>query len=746
MVAKILGAQRDFSAGEIDVTYKRNDDHPARKTGVRQCANFRILNSGSVQNRSGRRALFPETGRVDQVLLSPGNKFFICFGNGTLRVYNAAGTRVFNQAGFAWTNSTAKNVVWDVFQLSIYITFSGQVPQILTWDGAAAWSVASFAEQLVPTGESAGRKLTLFYRMSPKTVTLQPSAVSGTITVLSNVPYFVAGMVGTRVNWAGKQFTITVVNGPTNATARVNDTLYAAVNIPVVNPTFFSPGDAVIGLGSGATGIVTIIGGASIHVQLNQNKNSFANGEVIVGPNANSLNNGPISFELPNPTNIFDEEVINAYRGYPQSVFVDQGRLGFCNFPGVPSGIGWSRFGVFNDFLITAATPDDPIMELTPNKSQVLYVRPGPESNEFVFCDNAIYYIPISVTNPLKPGSVAFNLLTDDGCAQVEPRETQDLIAYVNAGGNSMKAIFATGAYQRPFNTVSLNEHCSHLITNVTAIAAPRADTTFQERYIYALNGDGTLTAGKYTTKTGQIDGLVGWFPVSGAGVLQWVSAQQSDVFFMTAYAPNGIAAVTVVEALDDTQYLDCAIPVQNVPAPFFTIGKGPLFAFANGSVTLMDQATRMMGTYLIDANGNIIPQFNGGENLLAATLVAGQPWTGVLEPFVADAQPGQDVGQRMSKRRVARLAVYVVNSTGFLTARLFSGPLTRTSPALGTIMNQRRVTAWNQDDDPTLPPPLREEAQRWRPIGRSFDPRVAIIKDTPGPLLIEEIGMESTI
>jgi hypothetical protein len=77
---------------------------------------------------------------------------------------------------------------------------------------------------------------------------------------------------------------------------------------------------------------------------------------------------------------------------------------------------------------------------------------------------------------------------------------------------------------------------------------------------------------------------------------------------------------------------------------------------------------------------------------------------------------------------------------------RLFSGPLTPSSPALGTIMNFRRVPTWNQGDDPTQQPPLREEAQRWRPLGRAFDPRVAVIKDTPGPLLIHELGIEVTI
>jgi len=116
------------------------------------------------------------------------------------------------------------------------------------------------------------------------------------------------------------------------------------------------------------------------------------------------------------------------------------------------------------------------------------------------------------------------------------------------------------------------------------------------------------------------------------------------------------------------------------------------------------------------------------------------------LEPFPPDAPPGQSVHQRMFKRRVSRMATYVSNSTGFLFARLFSGPITPTSPALGTVMNNYRVTTYNQGDVVTNPPPLREQAYRWRPLGRSFDPRVAIIKDSPGPVILHEIGLELSV
>ena len=99
----------------------------------------------------------------------------------------------------------------------------------------------------------------------------------------------------------------------------------------------------------------------------------------------------------------------------------DQQRLGFCNIPSVPGGVIWSAIGTPTDLLPDPSggpTPDTAIFELVPKKSRVLYVLAGPESSEFVFTDNGIYYIPISVTNPLKPGSVAFNLLSTDGCAK----------------------------------------------------------------------------------------------------------------------------------------------------------------------------------------------------------------------------------------------------------------------------------------------------------------------------------------
>lgn len=784
-LAKIIGAQRDFSAGELDVSMKRADDNPRMKTGTRQMVNWRILNSKSVQNRPGRAALFLETGRVEQILMSPGNNFYIVFGNGYLSVYNAAGARVFNSTkkgdgstNIPWTTATVKNISYVIpsgSQKSIYICYGDDapvnVPQILTWDGvsqASTWTLSTFAESVT----AGNQKRTPFYRISPQNITMLPSATSGNINVTLSAAVFVSGMIGTRMRFCGRQILITAVTlsdfstptaGPSQyATATVEEPLPISQEINAGSPIvgIVNVGDLMTGTVSGAQGIITSVdyGSGTFILQLIQNDATtirpFLGGsEWAVGPGG-SVSISSQTVKSPTAVIIWDDEVMNSFRGWPTSVFYDQGRLGFCNFPSVPSAIAWSAIGLTKD-LYVLPLPDNAIFELAPGKSQVYFVQAGMESSEFVFCDNAIYYIPISATNPLVPGSVAFNQLSANGSMpNVQPRRAEQTIVYMKAGGAQVGAVQAPGAYYRPYVVESISEFHGHLFTAspAIAIAVPTASTQFEELYAYILLANGNLVVGKYAMHQGLIepgpDGkpAVGWSQWNGAAENAWVAAWQNQVTFAANYAPGGISAIGVVEMLDNTQYLDCAIPVAAVPTPFVTGGKGPLYFIAGGTVELMDQSTRMMGTYQVDANGNIVPQNNGGEDLTAATLVAGQTWTATLEPFVPDANPGQSVHQRMFKRRVSRMAVYVSNSTGFLLARLFSGPLTRTSPALGTIMNTRRVTTWNQDDDPTKAPPLREEAQRWRPIGRAYDPRVAVIKDTPGPIMVHEIGIEASI
>lgn len=836
-IPKIIGAQRDFSFGQTDVALKRADDHPARKAGLRQMSNARILNSGALQQRSGRRALYPvQNGgtRTERFAASSSAAFDIQFAPGRLKIINSAGTVVFNTTvqgnGGALPWNTATDISQIVFAalstattFAIYVTFGHAMrPQVITFNGVSTWSIADYTEQIAASGQ----KRTPFYRLSPQNVTMWPTAVTGAINVQFSAQIASPALVGTRMRYCNRQILLTGYVDPGTMNASVIEPLPPGVIIGLsVSRGNFAIGDVVEGLVSGAKGIVTgspsaqqinttglvspslavgqtVTGGTSgatgVVTTIDPNNNiyftvslntstAFVAGEVISNGTSsvtslsvspvqmvvqllqNDSNNmpmfiptagsvageaivgisgtgqvGTVTVTQPQPVGVWDDEVINSYRGFPGSVFVDQFRLGFCDFPAITGAIGWSAINSPTD-LYVGADSANAMFEIAPDKVRILYVVPGPESSEFVFCDKRIYYIPITASNPLKPGSVSFQFLSGDGTAQVQPRSTREILLYANAGARSVFAIVAPGMTNRPFNTRALCDYHSQLFSGITAIAAPTADGTFNERYIYVMNANGGIVVGKYNPSA-MLEEVpkVGWGPWSGVGTPSWVASLNADVVFTTSYGGSPI-----VEILDDSQYLDGAMPVNSPPAAFTALqpgGKGPLWWLAGQSVFLMDQGYRAMGIYQVDANGNIVPQFNAGEDLTLASLVSGEMWTGTIEPFVPDAPPGNSAHQRMFRRRVSRFKAYVSNSTGFLFARLFSGPLIPGGDALGTVENTRRVTTWRQGDNPTLPPPLREEAPDWRPRGRSYDARVALIKDTPGPMTLHEIGLEVTI
>lgn len=761
-IPSTVDSQRDFSCGEVDVSLKRSKDAPEFKAGLRQCANFRILNTKKLSNRLGRSRLFTAGPRVDKILMSPGNLFYLEFGSGYLRVWNNSGVVVFvtflkgdGVTAIPWNANTVKSIVWDIYSLSVYIFYAdgapANVPQILTWDGvsqSSTWTLTTFAE-----GSVGNQKQTLFYRIAPLGITLTPSGTTGSVTLTFSSNVLVSGMVGTRIRYAGAQILITAVSSGTSGTGTVEETLGGTVIITMnANPIgSYNANDVVIGAQSNFQGQVTQVNSTNLVVLIiRKGSGPFPGGldfdrtgnELIIGPSASgsqSTSTAPTA-TTPAASTLWDQEVMNNYQGWPSSGFFDQGRLGLCNFPSVPQGLAWSQIGVFSGFYIPSygVVPSSAIFEIAPGKSQVLFVVPGAESSEFVFCDNAIYYIPINVTNPLSGTTGAsFQKISGDGCAPVKPVLIQEALVYVSAGQATVRAITATGAYQRPYEVRHLSKLHDHLLNAPVAIAGPSANASgFPERYIYVLNGNGTLAVAKIEISDGVLKEAPGWVSESGAGTVNWASARGPDVIFTTTYANTGATSFTVVEAVDFTQYLDCAQ----------LYGGGPVAYLANGKCTVMDLGTRQMDTYSVDGTGHLIPQGIGGENLASSQLVVGQAWTAIAEPFIPAPGPGQSVGQRMYRRRVKRMFVAVEQSTGFVLQQLFAGPLTRTSPALGTVTRSNRVVTYNEDDDATQPPPLREDTYLWRTIGRSHDPRRAIVKDTAGPLVILDVGFDVTV
>jgi hypothetical protein len=752
--AKLVTAQRDFSAGQVDPTIKRNEDHPFYKSGVRQAVNFRQLNTKGLGNRFGRSAQFLDGPRTEEILMGPGFPFVLCFAPGQLQLRQMNGTVVFTATGLPWTAANVSQIVWCIVQSQMFITFPGMQPRVITWTvNTATFAIAPYNVLVLGS-----QKRAPFYRIAPHDITLLPgipgSGAGGVgISLTFSADVLDPGMVGTYIRYIGRQILITSVTDAQHGSGTVEETLFAGIQVNTNSAqdirTIATVGDVVIGsVSSSKMQIVSFGGAANFTAQLLNGVYPLIDAaDELVSPGGGLGTATAVTPTASQAVTLWDQEVINAFQGWPASCFSDQQRLGLCNIPRVPSGVIWSAIGSPFDLYIPTLglAPDNAIFELVPGKTQVYFVLAGAESDEFVFGDNATYWVPINVQNPLSAtGAVVFNRI-DEGAAQVQPRFSRGSILYINAAANQVRAIAATGAYNRPYEARDLSELHRLLLIAPVAIACPDGDNPlFSERYIYVLNGDGSLAVGYFDIENGQLRSAPGFVKWIGAGSVSWVAARLANVWFTTNY-PG--ATGPMAELLDPIRFMDASLNVNALPASLTPpTGKGPLWWAPGQPVSLLDIGLRQMGIYQTDANGFIIPQFIGGENLASPRLVAGQAWTSTIEPFIPAPGPGQDVRQRMIRRRVSRLSAYFINSTGFVFQRLFSGPVLPTSPPLGTVVGSRRIPTYMLADDATQSAPLREGAEFWRPRGRSYDPRVAIVKDTVGPFTLLEIGAEVTV
>jgi hypothetical protein len=177
----------------------------------------------------------------------------------------------------------------------------------------------------------------------------------------------------------------------------------------------------------------------------------------------------------------------------------------------------------------------------------------------------------------------------------------------------------------------------------------------------------------------------------------------------------------------DATLYLDDVLTPNAIPATFPAppAGYGPFWYAAGQTVTLMN-GNLDMGDRAIDASGNLVP-LDTNDILTAAPIVAGFIFQPQLQPFVPEAPPGESMGQRQHRRKISRAMVTVEQSSGF-------------------TLGSREFTAYQQGDDGSAAPVLRDMTVQVRPIGRSYDPGCLLVKSRPGPLRVVEYSTEATI
>lgn len=238
-----------------------------------------------------------------------------------------------------------------------------------------------------------------------------------------------------------------------------------------------------------------------------------------------------------------------------------------------------------------------------------------------------------------------------------------------------------------------------------------------------------------FSTTTGNIT-----FELRGSNSAPNADGSNGTLLVQTVVADTTSGPVTITSADVDTAYSYLWVRLQDLGAsniylaqakfyrPGYTLeapggGVENLWMMAGRAPVLMN-GLLPLGERDVDGDGLLVMQ--EGDVLTDNGIVAGFAWTATLEPFVPHANEGQSYGQTLQKRQL-RGAVAVQKSTGFKIANLV-------------------VPYWRQGEDQSAAPPVREEVVEFSWQGADHDPRVALTKDTPGPLRVLELSMEVTV
>ena len=311
--------QRDFSAGELDDHGQRRDDTPMFKAGCRQMLNKRILPTGALSPRPGRRALFEQLSRTEAFVTMDGDEFYVSFEAGRLKVRDVDGTIVLHKTGLPWTSALIGDICWDRYQDEAFICYPGARPRVLRWD-AGVWTLSDFKERTMPNGQ----KRTPFRRFSDPGITMEVSDVNGVVTIVFSEPVLNPKFVGTRLRYQGRQLEVLEYIGPRTGKARVKEKLEHGSRLKFGgNPSGqFSIGDVVTGEETDAKGEVSSFEGDDKMIVSRSSSDTFKQDEIIVGPTGKRKCLDAENNLKPPPAVSWDEEIMNDMRGYPRSVTI----------------------------------------------------------------------------------------------------------------------------------------------------------------------------------------------------------------------------------------------------------------------------------------------------------------------------------------------------------------------------------------------------------------------------------------
>ena len=714
--------QRDFSLGEIRKDFIEAKDLELRGAALRTAMNMRVLAPRVMSSRPGtfmKRTL----GTADDVIeIRPATDlvFGLVLNDTSLQIIDSSARVVHTEAVVPWTDASG---IWvEPFREKTYIGSGSFFYQLTYSDGTWTFEPTVFDDGL-------SGSLAQPYWAYEKNITVQPSATTGTVTLTASSSIWTADYVGLRVRYGQREILVTEYIGPTTIRGTVVSALPPSFDITVTSGSSFTVGDAVVGADTNFQGLIIAKAGNKLSVVTVDFFDGPDVGEDLSSPNGTSAVTVKTSIS-PLASPVYDEPLMSPVRGYARAATSASGRMILIDFIGAPSVICLGSSRSESDFTVGANDDDAIVREVGDNAPRFLHaVNAG---DVLLFSDKGCYYIPIRDGSILTPSTFNAVLFDKRASNNVRPVQVADGVVFVEASGETISAALLDGNIYLKWSVRQLSIFHNHLIKTPKKLCGQSLYSTSAEKYLFVVNGDGTLAAVSWVEDFG--NEKIGFVPWSTNGSYVNVAPVFGGYWAIVDRTIDG-STVRFLEQFDNDAMLDCAVTASTQSSTEFLSVNGDTLD-VNGTSLIVQEPTA------VHLGGETVSLW--AQDWYAGDVTLASDGTIIDEPVISgDRQIGFDFDASMMPWAVE---VLEVPRAGMVRARLIRvkiSVMNTVSFQCRTNGTTRTVEAYSFGDDLSEPPPRKTGDYRFSVFGNRDHPEVEVIKHIPGPFTVTAITQE---
>lgn len=569
--------QPSFVGGELAPSLYGRVDLARYQTALKTCRNFISRQYGGVDNRPGTRfvAATKQAGKAARLIpfaFSTVQTYALEFGDGYMRVYKD-GAQVVYPVGHASAGQPVEVVTpyaeADLFRIKytqsadvLTLVHPNYPPKELKRFDHHVWTLTDYVAEEGPFKEV----------NFDKVLTVQASAVTGSVTMTASTDIFLPAHVGTLFYigqadsntpaWQGSRLAAASGVSPDGLTCRSNGKTYIADGNPAIGSKGYwtgtsapshDDGTEMDGLGTEYAGSPT----GPMGVKWKYLHSGYGIVKITGYTDARHVT-ATVTRRLPESvvsaaTYRWAHAAWSAIEGYPGAVGYFQQRMVFAGSKNAPQTVWLTAVGAFHSFGKSVPTSDDDAISRTLVSRQVNEIRHVLPLNSLVLLTSGGEWVLSGPDDVLSPKNVSTKQQGYNGSSHLAPVVSGISAIYMLDDGGSVQDLAYT--FQSDgFDGDELSTLSNHLLTGRELVDWFYAKKPFT--CVWCVRDDGVLLGLTYMQK----QQVIGWHRHDTDGVFESVCSiregKEDAVYTIVQRTVNG-ALVRYVERFASRQFDD---------------------------------------------------------------------------------------------------------------------------------------------------------------------------------------------